>query len=104
VLMRIFIAVSSAAIALSACGAQTPRTAPGRSQIPGELLPDEQIQQVLNRLTLGARPGDAEKIRAAGIESWIDQQLHPDRIDDAKTTQTVAPYSLPHTLTSNTRC
>jgi len=99
--MRIFIAVSSAAIALSACGAQTPRTAPGRSQMPGELLPDEQIQQVLNRLTFGARPGDAEKIRAAGIESWIDQQLHPDRIDDAKTTQLVARYSILSTPTSN---
>ena len=32
----------------------------------GELLPDEQIQQVLNRLTFGARPGDAEKVRAHG--------------------------------------
>jgi len=99
--MRIFFAVSSAAIALSACGAQTPRTAPGRSQMPGELLPDEQIQQVLNRLTFGARPGDAEKIRAAGIESWINQQLHPDRIDDAKTTQLVARYSILSTPTSN---
>jgi len=99
--MRILLAVSSAAIALSACGAQTPQTAPGRSQMPGELLPDEQIQQVLNRLTFGARPGDAERIRATGIESWIDQQLHPDRIDDSKTTQLVARYSILSTPTSN---
>jgi len=99
--MRILLAVSSAAIALSACGAQTPRTAPARSQMPGDLLPDEQVQQVLNRLTFGARPGDAEKVRTLGIESWIDQQLHPERIDDAKTTQLVARYSILSTPTSN---
>src|SRR5262245_48446088 len=32
-----------------------------------ELLPEEQVQQVLSRLTFGARPGDAEKVRAIGI-------------------------------------
>jgi uncharacterized protein (DUF1800 family) len=61
----------------------------GQSQ---ELLPDEQIQQVLNRLTFGARPGDAEKVRATGIEKWIDQQLHPERIDDRSTDQLMAAY------------
>src|SRR4051812_37710193 len=48
----------------------------------GDLLPDEQIQQVLNRLTFGGRPGDAEQVRAMGIENWIDWQLQPERIDD----------------------
>jgi uncharacterized protein (DUF1800 family) len=99
--MRYLLAVSSAAIALSAAAAQTPQPAGPRSQLPGDLLPDEQIQQVLNRLTFGARPGDAEKIRAMGIESWIDLQLHPDRIDDNKATQTVARYSILGTPTSD---
>ena len=37
---------------------------------------------MLNRLTFGARPGDAEKVRAMGIDKWIDLQLHPERISD----------------------
>jgi uncharacterized protein (DUF1800 family) len=100
--MRMVLAVSSAVIVVSACGAQTPQTASGpRSQMPGDLLPDEQIQQVLNRLTFGARPGDAEKVRSMGVANWIDLQLHPERIDDAKTTQLVARYSILNTPTSN---
>ena len=43
-----------------------PERASGRAPagaMAGDLLPDEQIQQVLNRLTFGPRPGDAEKVR-----------------------------------------
>ena len=45
-----------------------------------KLTPDKQIVHVLNRLTFGARPGDAAEVRKMGIEKWIDQQLHPERI------------------------
>jgi hypothetical protein len=48
--------------AASARGATTAGTSAVAMQ--GELLPNEQIQQVLNRLTFGPRPGDAEKVRA----------------------------------------
>ncbi|HEY3160699.1 MAG TPA: DUF1800 domain-containing protein [Vicinamibacterales bacterium] len=37
---------------------------------------------MLNRLTFGERPGDADRVRAIGLAAWIDQQLHPSRIDD----------------------
>jgi len=63
-----------------------------RASTTSELLPDEQIQQALNRLTFGARPGDAEKVRAMGVEKWIDAQLHPERIDDPATDALVARY------------
>jgi len=65
------------------------------SQIPldsarGKPNPDSRddaaITHVLNRLTFGPRPGDVEKVRAIGLASWIDQQLHPERIDDAAAT------------------
>ena len=36
----------------------------------------------LNRLTFGPRPGDVERVQAMGVDHWIDQQLHPERIDD----------------------
>jgi uncharacterized protein (DUF1800 family) len=45
---------------------------------------DQQKQAVhaLNRLTFGPRPGDVEHVMAIGVDKWIDQQLHPDKIDD----------------------
>ena len=45
-----------------------------------KLLLDQQSVHVLNRLTFGPRPGDLQQIRHTGIEKWIDQQLHPERI------------------------
>src|SRR5262249_43753300 len=41
---------------------------------------DRQAVHILNRLTFGPRPGDADQVRRVGIDAWIDQQLHPDRI------------------------
>jgi len=36
----------------------------------------------LNRLAFGPRPGDVERVAALGVDKWIDQQLHPAKIDD----------------------
>ena len=41
------------------------------------------IVHVLNRIAFGARPGDVEAVKAMGLEAYIDQQLHPERIADA---------------------
>jgi uncharacterized protein (DUF1800 family) len=45
-----------------------------------KLTPDRQIVHVLNRLTFGPRPGDVDQVRRIGVDAWIDQQLHPDRV------------------------
>src|SRR5437870_8952695 len=47
-----------------------------------KLSADKQIEHVLNRLTFGPRPGDAEQVRRLGVKKWIDVQLHPDRIQE----------------------
>ena len=75
--------------------------APGRSSPsePRELLPEQQVHQVLNRLGYGPRPGDVERLRAMGIDRWIALQLRPDRIDDRTTDELVARYE---TLNSST--
>jgi hypothetical protein len=104
--MRSFFALSMAAVA-AACAAPartSSQITPGRAPagaLAGDLLPDEQIQQVLNRLTFGARPGDAERIRAMGIEAWIDQQLSPERVDDSRTDALVARYAVLNTSTGD---
>jgi uncharacterized protein (DUF1800 family) len=58
-----------------------------------EQLPDEQIQQVLNRLAYGPRPGEAAQVRAMGVDAWIENQLKPESIPDAVTEQLTARYS-----------
>ena len=47
-----------------------------------KLPKDQQIVHVLNRLTFGPRPGEVDQVRRVGIEKWIDQQLHPERIPE----------------------
>jgi len=36
----------------------------------------------LNRLTFGPRPGDVQQVMAIGVDKWIDQQLHPEKINN----------------------
>jgi uncharacterized protein (DUF1800 family) len=43
---------------------------------------DQAIAHVLNRVGFGPRPGDVERVRAIGIQRYIDEQLRPDRIPD----------------------
>jgi len=46
-------------------------------------LTDEQrIIHVLNRLGFGARPGDVERVKAIGLDNYINQQLNPEKIAD----------------------
>jgi len=44
---------------------------------------DKTIVHVLNRIGFGPRPMDIERVRAMGLEAYIEQQLHPERIADA---------------------
>src|SRR5215813_8462480 len=45
------------------------------------MSPDQRIAQVLSRLTYGARPGDFERVKAMGVEAFIEQQLDPYAIE-----------------------
>jgi uncharacterized protein (DUF1800 family) len=46
------------------------------------LTEDEAILQALNRLGFGPRPGDLDRVKEIGLQKWIEQQLHPESIDD----------------------
>ena len=47
------------------------------------LSQNQKALHVLNRLGFGARPGDVEKVKAIGIQKYIEQQLNPAAIDDS---------------------
>jgi len=51
---------------------------------------DDAIVHALNRLTFGPRPGDVARVKAMGLQNWIDQQLSPARIDNATLTARLA--------------
>jgi uncharacterized protein (DUF1800 family) len=37
----------------------------------------------LNRLAFGPRPGDVERVRAQGVDNYVEEQLSPQSIDDS---------------------
>lgn len=54
----------------------------GMSNKKKALTEDQKIMHVLNRLGFGARPGDVAKVKALGLQKYIEQQLYPDSISD----------------------
>jgi uncharacterized protein (DUF1800 family) len=57
-----------------------------RANAPAAVKPlteDQKILHVLNRLGFGARHGDVERVKAMGLQKYIDQQLNPGSIDDS---------------------
>ncbi|OLB21449.1 MAG: hypothetical protein AUH15_09060 [Acidobacteriales bacterium 13_2_20CM_55_8] len=60
----------------------------------------EMALHALNRLTFGVRPGDLERITTMGLDKWIDQQLHPERINDSALEARLSPF---RTLRMDTR-
>jgi uncharacterized protein (DUF1800 family) len=47
------------------------------------MAPEKRAAHALDRVTFGARPGDLEGVTRAGVDAWIESQLHPEDIDDA---------------------
>ena len=78
-------------VLLAAAGSREPVSA-NRDVQSGARIPDPGsrrtveddagIIHILNRLTYGPRPGDVERVRAMGLQKWIELQLTPSRIDD----------------------
>jgi len=52
---------------------------------------EKRALHVLNRLTFGPRPGDVDLVSKMGVDKWIEQQLHPDTIDDSAVGARLAP-------------
>ena len=77
-----------AALVASPLQAAPKRRAPTRPAISEP----QKLVHVLDRLTFGARPGDLERLRRKGIERFIEEQLHPERIPDAKSDAALAAF------------
>jgi uncharacterized protein (DUF1800 family) len=54
----------------------------------------DEIVHVLNRITFGPRPGDVEAVEKMGLHNYIEQQLHPETIDDSAVEQELADFDI----------
>ena len=88
---------------LVGCSAPAPRvTAPGDASAPApassaapassdlRAAGDREVLHALSRLTYGPRPGDVERVRALGLDLWLERQLHPEKIEDSATEAALA--------------
>jgi len=41
------------------------------------------VTHLLERTSFGVRPGDVERVQAMGVDRYLDEQLHPERLSDA---------------------
>ena len=66
----------------------------GQKHTKAQALTEQQrIVHVLNRLGFGARPGDVERVKAMGLENYINQQLNPEKISDSLAESKLADLS-----------
>jgi uncharacterized protein (DUF1800 family) len=69
--------------AAAACAGPKPQTTVTvAAATDGSLDAESRARQALNRLTFGARDQDIAEIERVGVASWVQQQLHPERIAD----------------------
>jgi hypothetical protein len=87
-----------ASLAIAGCASHSGRSGVTLSRLPPaadagrELTADQQVLQVLNRLTFGARPGEAAAVREMGVDRWIARQLDPESINDREMDAFVAQF------------
>jgi len=89
---------------LSACllwlslASTVPHLSAKKKNTPADTSANEQKRAVhaLNRLAFGPRPGDVQRVMAMGVDRWIDQQLHPEKIQDKAIEARLEPFRTLH--------
>jgi len=92
--MSLALALCASASLIAAANGKSTSAAAGRMD------EEKRALHALNRLTFGPRPGDVEKVRALGVDKWIEQQLNPSPGGDSALEARLAPL---RTLRMSTR-
>lgn len=71
--------LTAAALAAGACGPS--QLVPGPAPRSAE---EREALRLLLRLSYGPRPGEVERVAVEGPARWLERQLEPDSIDDAR--------------------
>ncbi len=77
-------AAAAGVAALSGCTAVARRlSAPELPDGIGRLAAgDDPAWRVLNRAAFGPRPGDLERVREMGVDAYLEEQLHPEAVEE----------------------
>jgi uncharacterized protein (DUF1800 family) len=75
--------VATAALATTATEAASQPTTTTRDPSPTTTALPSAAVIALHRMGYGPRPGDIAAVEAMGLTAYIEQQLHPDAIDDS---------------------
>jgi uncharacterized protein (DUF1800 family) len=81
--------------AVSALAGSLGQGVPDRIPLPAGPAPDGAFH-LLARAGYGARPGEAEAVRARGAADWIEEQLHPADLDDTACELRARRFESPH--------
>ena len=87
-------------LAVLLCAAAASLWAARKLKSADPLNEQKRALHALDRLTFGPRPGDVQSVAAMGVDKWIEQQLHPEKIDDSAMQARLASY---RTLQMNSR-
>jgi uncharacterized protein (DUF1800 family) len=52
----------------------------GSNPFDRKLSKQEKILHALDRLTFGPWPGDEQRVKSTGLDKWVEEQLHPERV------------------------
>jgi uncharacterized protein (DUF1800 family) len=63
-----------------------------KSSTNKELQGRQRALHALNRLSFGPRPGEVGTVQSMGVDKWIEQQLHPEKIDNSALEARLAPF------------
>lgn len=83
--LRLFAALASLVLGSTVGPVMNPGQAPkagSRNGDQADTTERARARHVLNRLAFGPRPGEVERVAATGVDRYIEQQLHPERIED----------------------
>jgi uncharacterized protein (DUF1800 family) len=83
VLLLVVLLALSAVLVIAADRKHKPASSAKSAIAANQMDESKRAQHALNRLTFGPRPGDVDRISAMGVDKWIEQQLHPEKIDDS---------------------
>jgi uncharacterized protein (DUF1800 family) len=81
---------------VAACAATAAACASNRAPVLSEHAPPPDprtVIHVLNRTGFGPRSGDVERVQRTGLNVYLDEQLHPERIPDDNVESQIAPLT-----------
>src|ERR671932_2428299 len=83
---------AAAALAMAGCSQLTQRLsqpavpqpwAGDEAELRGSRGADRALLRTLHRAGFGPRPGDVERVREIGLDAYLEEQLHPERLEES---------------------